>query len=142
MNMDFQPKAENRKDPRFKTVIPIRFNLNPDYHFLFGIRKQGVGGTIRNISLRGLGIDSRMDVLDVCQMFPEEMEEDSPFELEVLFYNARGAKLLIRGEVRWYRLTEPDGGIRHFQVGLSLKDDESLGIAKGIIESVTGTVTD
>lgn len=139
--MDFQPKAESREDPRFETAIPIRFNLNPDHHFVFGIRNLGVGGTIRNISLRGLGIDSRMDVLDVCQVFPEEMEEDSPFELEVVLWDSRGARLLIRGQVRWYRLNEPDGDIRHFQAGLYLNDQESVSIAEGIIESVTGSAT-
>ena len=137
--MDFQPKAESRKDPRFETAIPIRFNLNPDHHFVPIIRKLGVGATIRNISLRGLGIDSRMDLLDVCQVFYEEMEEDSPFELEVLFWTSRGARLLIKGSVRWYRLSEPDGDIRHFQAGLHLKDGESIDATRSMIESASNT---
>ena len=113
--MGFQRKAESRKDPRFETAIPIRFNLNPDYHSVPEIRRLGVGGTIRNISLRGLRIDSRMDVLDVCQVFPEEMEEDSPFELEVMLWDSRRARLLIRGQVSWYRLNELDGDHQYLQ---------------------------
>ena len=82
-----------------------------------------------------------MDVLDVCQVFPEEMGEDSPFELEVVLWGSRGTRLLIRGQVRWYRLSEPDGDIRHLQAGLYLNDQESVSIAKRIIEAFTGTAT-
>jgi hypothetical protein len=132
-------KAERREDPRFETAIHIRFNLNPDYHFLQGIRRLGVGGTIRNLSLRGLEVDSEMDLLDVCQIFSEEMKEDSPFELEVVLWNSRGTRLLIRGSVRWCQLSEPDGDIRHFQACLHLKDDESIDATKSIIESASKT---
>jgi hypothetical protein len=131
--------VEKRKHPRVETVYPIRFNLNPDYHFVFELRKIGVGGTIRNISSAGLMIDSRLDLLDVCQIFSEAMEEDSPFELEVTLTDSRERKVLIRGAVKWYRLSEPDRGIRHFQAGLYLKDDESIDVTKGVVESVTKT---
>ena len=67
------------------------------------------------------------------------MEEDSPFELEVVFWSSRGTRFLIRGSVRWYRLSEPDGNARHFQAGLCLKDNESIDATKGIDESVAGT---
>jgi len=126
---------EKRKYQRVETIIPIRFNLNPDHHFVPGIRKMGVGGTVRNISSEGLLIDSRLDLLDVCQIFPEAMEDDSAFELELVLTDSRERRLLIRGVVRWYRLSEPQGNIRHFRAGLYLKDAESRSIAKSIIGS-------
>jgi hypothetical protein len=131
-------KEENRKHHRFEATIPIRFNLNPDYHFVPGIRRLGVGGTIRNISLQGVGIDSWMDLLDVCQVFPEELEDDSPFELEVVLSDSRGTRLLIKGAVSWHRLSEPESDIRHFQAGLHLRDDESCATARSLVESITG----
>jgi hypothetical protein len=133
--MDVEPKVDNRKHPRFETHLPIRFNLNPDYHFVPAMRKLGVGGTIRDISLLGVGIDSQMDLLDVFQVFPEEMEEESPFELELVLSGFREERLLVRGSVRWYRLSEPNGSMRHFRAGLYLKDADSRAIAKGIIVS-------
>ena len=132
-------EADKRKHPRFETTLPIRFNLNPNYHFVPGIRKTGVGGTIRNISSEGLLIDSRLDLLDVCQIFPEAIEDDSAFELEVMFTDSKDRRLLFRGAVRWYCLSEPERNIRHFRAGLYLKDPESRAIARNIIESITLT---
>jgi hypothetical protein len=127
-------KRERRKHPRFKTAIPVRFNLNPDYHFVPAIRKLGVGGKARNISSEGLQIDSQMDLLDLCQIFSEAIEDNAPFELEVFLVDPRERRTLIKGAVRWYRLDELKGDIRHFQAGLYLKDAESRAIARNIIE--------
>jgi hypothetical protein len=138
LSMDVEPKVDNRKHPRFETHLPIRFNLNPDYHFVPAMRKLGVGGTIRDISLLGVGIDSQMDLLDVFQVFPEEMEDESPFELELVLWDSRGTRLLIRGSVRWCQVSEPDNGMRHFEAGLYLKDDQSRTAARDILESITG----
>ena len=135
-------QEERRKHRRFRIHIPVHFNLNPDYHYVPGIRKLGVGGAICNISHEGILIESQMDLQDVCQVFSEAIEEGSPFELEVTFRDVRGARALIRGLVKWYRLSEPEGEIRHFQAGLLLRDDESINIAKDIIQSLTRTVTD
>ena len=135
-------QEERRKHRRFRTHIPVRFNLNPDYHYVSGIRKLGVGGTVCNISDEGIRIESQMDLQDVCQVFSEALEEGSPFELEVTFRDVRGIRALVRGSVRWYRLSEPEGEIRYFQAGLLLRDDESINIAKDIIQSLTRTVTD
>lgn len=96
----------------------------------------GVGGTVRNISSEGLLIDSQLDVLDVCQIFPEAIDDDSAFELELQFSDPRDRRLLIRGVVRWYRLSAPEEKTRYFQAGLYLRDDESRAIAKGIIQSI------
>lgn len=131
--------GEKRKHPRFAMTLPIRFNLNPDYHVVPGIRKMGVGGTVRNISSDGLLIDSRLDLLDVCQIFPEAMEDDAAFELEVVLTDPKERRVLIRGGVRWYHLREPEGNIRQFQAGLYLRDFESRVIAKSIVESITAT---
>lgn len=128
--------AENRKHPRFKTKIPIRFNLNPNYHVVPTIRKMGVGGTLRNVSSEGLLIDSRLDLIDVCQIFPEDMDDGSPFELEVLLTDSRDRRYVIRGSVRWYRVSEPARNVRHFQAGLSVSDGESLAVARSIVRSI------
>lgn len=132
-------KRERRKHPRVKTVIPVRFNLNPDYHFVPAIRKLGVGGKARNISSEGLQIDSQMDLLDLCQIFSEAMEDHAPFELEVFLVDPRERRTLIKGAVMWYRLDELKGDIRHFQAGLYLRDAESRAIAKNIIEYTRAT---
>lgn len=134
-------EVENRKYPRFEAALPVQFNLSPDYHFVFGIRKIGVGGTIRNISHEGLLIDARMDLLDVCQIFSEEMEGDSTFQMELVFTDSRGKRHLIRGAVRWYRLSESESDIRHFQAGLFLMDAESRVIARNIVQSITPVAT-
>ena len=134
--MNLPEGDDRRKHSRFETVLPIRFNLNPDYHHVPAIRKLGVAGTIRNISWEGIAIHSRMDLLDVCQIFSEEMEGDAVFQLEVLFTDPRKMTHWIKGEVRWYRLSEPDGSIRHFQAGLYLKDAESRAATRSIIESI------
>jgi hypothetical protein len=127
---------ENRKHPRFETSIPIRFNLNPDYHHVPRIRKLGVGGSVRNISLQGLGIIARMDLLDLCQIFSEAMEEDSPFELELFLSDPKRGRELIKGAVRWHRLSESEGNTWQFQAGLYLKDAEGQATARGIIRSL------
>jgi hypothetical protein len=118
-------RMERRKHPRFEASVPIRFNLDPDHHYVPAARKLGVGGTARNISVEGLMIDARMDLLDVCQIFPEVLEDDSVFGLELFFMDSRGRKTVIRGEVIWYQLSEPAGDIRNFKAGLHLKDAES-----------------
>lgn len=135
--MNSSTRPDRRKYHRFETTIPIRFNLNPDFHFVPRIRKLGVGGKAHNISIEGVLIDSRMDLLDVCQIFPEAMKEDSAFELEVILTDLRGRRELIRGAVKWYRLSKPESDVRHFQAGLHLKDTESRAVAKGMVESIT-----
>ena len=97
----------------------------------------GVGGTVRNLSHEGLLIDSRLDLLDVCQIFPEAMEDGSAFELEVVLMDSREKRLLIKGAVIWYRLGDPEGSSRHFWAGLHLTNSESLTIARNLFESVT-----
>ena len=131
-------KQGNRKHPRHVTAFPIRFNLNPDYHHVPAIRKLGVGGTARSVSSKGLLIDSWMDLLDLCQIFAEAIEDGSPFELEVVLTGSRQKRLLIRASVSWYQLSESKNGIRYFRAGLQLKDDESLPAARSIIKSITG----
>jgi len=127
---------EQRKNPRFDMSLAMRFNLNPDHHFVPEIRKMGVGGTIRNISCEGIRIDSDLDLLDVCQIFPEAIDDGSTFELEIQLTDHRERRLLLRGEVKWYRVTEPERNIRHFQAGLCLRDAESRTIASDIVESI------
>ena len=128
--------SENRKHRRFLTTLPVRFNLNPDHHVVPTIRKMGVGGTVRNISTEGLLIDSRLDLLDICQIFPEAMDDNSDFQLELQLTDSRERRLLIRGVVKWYHLSEPERQIRHFQAGLYLQDAESRAIAKSLVESI------
>ena len=94
-------EPDKRKHPRSQADIVVRFNLNPDYHYVPAIRKLGVGATVRDISVQGLRIDSQIDLLDVCQIFSEAIEDNSVFALEVFFVNSEGTKTLIRGEVRW-----------------------------------------
>jgi hypothetical protein len=134
--MNFAKKEERRKHSRLRTRIPIRFNLNPDYHHVPEMRKMGVGGTLRNVSYEGALIDSRLDLIDVCQIFPEDIEDDSPFELELALTDSREKTWLIRGKVRWYRVSELAQNTRHFQAGIVIKDQQSRAIAKGIIKSV------
>lgn len=128
--------GERRKRPRFEIALPIRFNLNPDYHVVPGIRKMGVGGTVHNISFQGLQIDSRMDLRDVCQIFPEALNSKSAFELEVVLNDPRERRVLIRGRVRWYRLSKPVGDLRQFSAGLFLREPESRAIAREIVGSI------
>ncbi len=132
--MDPETQKDQRRHPRFNTKIPIRFNLNPDYHVVPAIRTIGVGGTARNISFEGILIYSRMDLLDLCQIFYEDTEDDSPLELEVFLTDPKDRMELIRGEVRWYRLSEPERDIRHFEAGIYLKDTDSKAVAKGVVE--------
>jgi hypothetical protein len=129
-------EGERRAYSRFETSIPIHFNLNPDYHYVPTVRKLGVGGTARDISPEGLRVGVRMDQLDLFQIFPEEMEDDSPFELEVFLLDLKERRELIKGAVRWYRLSEPENDIWHFEAGLYLKDDASRALARGIIASM------
>jgi hypothetical protein len=128
--------GERRKHPRLETTLPIRFNLNPDHHVVPGIRKMGVGGTLHNISLEGLRIGSRLDLLDVCQIFPEALDNKSAFELEVVLTDSKERRVLISGRVRWYRLSKPEGDIRQFSAGLFLRKAESRIIARNIVESI------
>ena len=128
--------VEKRKHPRFQTALPIRFNLNPDHHVVPAIRKMGIGGTVRNISPEGLLIDSRLDLLDLCQIFPEALDDGSPFELELQLIDRKERRVLIPGTVRWYRLGEPERKTRQFQAGLCLIDPDSRGIAGSLIEFV------
>jgi hypothetical protein len=131
-------EEENREYYRYETSFPIHFNLNPDHHYVPAIRKMGVAGTIRNISLQGLGIDSQMDLLDLCQIFSEAIEDGSPFELEIQFWDSSGRRVLLKGSVRWHQVSEPKNDIRHFKAGLLLKDAETLTAARGLVESIAG----
>jgi hypothetical protein len=128
---------DRRKYPRIETVIPIQFNLNPDYHFVPAIRKRGVAGTTQNISLEGLLIGARMDMLDICQVFPEALDDDSPFELEVVLTDFRGRRERIMGTVKWYLISEAKGDIHHFQAGLYLRDAGSRAIARSLVDHTT-----
>ena len=130
--------GENRKYPRFETTLPIHFNLNPDYHYVPAIRKLGVAGTILNVSLEGLGIGAQMDLQDVFQIFAEAIEEDSPFELDVVFWDSKGRRFVIRGSVKWYKVSEAKNDTRHFKAGLHLRDAESRAATREIVESITG----
>ncbi len=129
-------RAENRKHPRFKTRIPIRFNLNPDYHLVPEIKKIGVGGIAGNISREAVMIDSRMDLLDVCQIFHEAIEDDSALEIEVFITEPSGRMEVMRGSMRWCELSNPESNIRHFQAGLHLNEAESRAVATLIVESL------
>jgi hypothetical protein len=100
----------------------------------------GVGGTVRNVSYEGLLIVSRLDVLDLCQIFPEAIEDGSSFELEVTLTDKKDRKQLMRGAVRWFRLSEPERELRHFQAGLYLWDTESRSVARGIVASILKTL--
>jgi hypothetical protein len=71
-----------------------------------------------------------MALLDICQIFSEQVEEDSPFELEVVLTDPVNRRQLIKGQVRWYRLSEPEADVRHFRAGLHLKDTESQAITR------------
>jgi hypothetical protein len=79
-----------------------------------------------------------MDLLDLCQVFPEAIEDGSPFELEVVLTDSRQKRLLIRASVMWYQLGESENGIRYLRVGLQLKNDESLPAACSHIKPITG----
>jgi hypothetical protein len=135
--MDVARGVENRRHPRFDTAFPTRFNLSPDRHFVPEIRKWGVKGAVNNISCEGLLIDSQMDLLDVCQIFSEAMDDDSAFELEVELTDAKNRSVRVKGEVRWYRVSEPLTADRHFLAGLHLKDAESQAVARSIVEWIT-----
>jgi hypothetical protein len=129
-------RPEQRKNPRFDMSLTMRFNLNPSHHFVPEIRKMGVGGRIRNISCEGICIHSELDLLDVCQIFPEAIDDGSTFELEIQLTDHRERRLLLRGAVKWYRVSEPEQKVRHFQAGLCLRDAESRTIASDIVESI------
>ncbi len=107
----------------------------------------GVGGTLRNVSYEGLLIDSRLDLVDVCQIFPEALEDRSSFELEVVLTDVKERRWLVRGTVIWYRVSQPEEGVRLFRAGLSLRDAESRAIARSVtrwamsIKGVEGAVS-
>jgi len=134
--MEEAMEKEQRKNVRLETSLAMRFNLNPDHHFVPGIRKMGVGGAIRNICCEGICIVSELDLLDVCQIFPEAIEDGATFELEVQLTDDRERRLLIRGGVKWYRVGEPEKNVRHFQAGLYLRDGESRAIANTILDAL------
>jgi hypothetical protein len=102
------------------------------------IRSMGVAGTIRNVSSGGIMIDSRLDVLDVCHIFAEELEEDSPLELEISLSDSRGRRTLFRGTVKWYQVSEPDShGLRHFQAGLQLRGENISSVTETVLGSAS-----
>jgi hypothetical protein len=126
--------AEQRRSPRYPVSLPTRFNLNPDFHYLQSIRKMGVGGKVENISGEGLMLDSQLDVGDVCQIFPEAMEEGSTFEIELEIMDSRNRKTLLKGSVRWYQLEERPGNLLHLKAGVHLRDKESQAVAQDIVK--------
>jgi hypothetical protein len=129
---------ERRKQARYETAYTTQFNLNPDYHFIQTIRRMGVAGTIRNVSSGGIMIDSRLDVLDVCHIFAEELEEDSPFELELSLSDSRGRRTLLRGTVKWYQVSEPDSqGLRLFRAGLHLRAENISSVTETVLGSAS-----
>jgi hypothetical protein len=125
-------EEEKRKFPRIDVAVPIRFNLDPDYHYVPTIRKSGVTGRVQNISPEGFKIDARMDLLDICQIFPEDPEEGAAFVLDVFFVDFKGNESVIKAEVRWYELGEPEDQIRQFRAGLYLRDPESRGAVRNM----------
>jgi hypothetical protein len=129
--------AENRKHDRVVTAIPVRFNLNPRHHIVPEIRKMGVAGAVNDISPEGLGIDAEMNLLDLCQIFPETIDEGSPFALELLMTDPEKGKVIIRGEVSWYRVDQPESDRLHFQAGLHLENQESRTFARRLSESAS-----
>jgi hypothetical protein len=118
-------ERERRRHRRVRTKVPVHFDLDPDYHYVPSIKKFGIVGTVQNVSAEGLGIDARMDLLDVCQIFPEELVEGAAFVLDVFFVDSRGRRVIIKAEVRWYKVGHPGNGIRAFEAGLYLRDGES-----------------
>ena len=118
-------ERERRKHPRLEIDILIHFNLDPDHHYVPGIRKKGIAGRVRNISPEGLRIDAQMDLLDVCQIFPEDTEEGAAFVIDVFFVDSRGKESVIKGEIKWYELGEPEDQIWQFRAGLYLIDADS-----------------
>ncbi len=138
--MELPMGVENRKHPRLRAAIPIRFNLDPDYHFVPRIKKAGVVGVVRNISSEGLGIDSEMDLLDVCQIFHESIEDDSVFGVKLVFTDPEGREIRIRGQVSWYQMSETKNDLQHFRAGLHLKDTKSHTLAMRIVESICRTL--
>ena len=130
-------RSESRRHRRLGTAIPVRFNLNSQHHLVPHIRKTGVGGTIKDISLEGLGIDCQMDLLDVCQIFPEALDGDSVFGLELVFTDSTRSEKRIRGEVIWYHVGELEKDLRPFQAGLHLKDAESLAVLGTLVQSMS-----
>lgn len=133
--------GEDRRHARFETSIPIRFNLNPTYHLVPGIRMMGVGGTIRKISIQDVIIESRLNLLNVCQIFPEQMEDDCPFELEVVLTNFKGGMIAYQGVGGLVSIEPTTRGIRHFQAGFRLKDDENRTAARPTLESIRRAAT-
>jgi hypothetical protein len=131
---------EKRRNPRFIAAFPVRFNLDPKHHFVPRIRKTGIGGTVRDVSSEGLRIESEMDMLDVCQIFHEAIEDDSVFGLELVVSDSEHGKTPVRGEVRWYRVGDPQNDVRDFRAGLHLKDAKSRSAVRTMIESISRPV--
>jgi hypothetical protein len=130
---------EKRRHSRFKVAIPVRFNLDPKHHLVPRIRKTGVRGTLRDLSPEGFRIESGMDLLDVCQIFPEAIGDDSVFGLELEFSDSQYGRIPTRGEVRWYRVGELRGNLRDFQAGLRLMDIDSRLVARRMVETISRT---
>jgi hypothetical protein len=125
-------EQERRKHPRLEISIPISFNLDPDYHYVPALRKRGVVGRARNISPEGLGIDARMDLLDLFQIFPEDTGERAAFLLDVFFPDTKGSESMIKAEVKWYQLSDPEDQVWQFRAGLYLSDAESRAVVKNV----------
>jgi hypothetical protein len=102
----------------------------------------GVGGTVHNVSPEGLRIDSRLDLLDLIQIFPEARDDDATFELEATLPTAKEDRTVIRGTVIWYRLSEPEKKVRQFRMGLHLKDADSRALIESIVESIRAAASD
>jgi hypothetical protein len=134
--MNTHTKEDSRRDVRFNLDLPVRFNLNPDYHYVQSIRKMGVVGRTRNISRSGLSIDSQLDLGDVFQIFPEAIEKESPFEMELEIMGSTKKNTRIKGAVRWYRLEERSGHLFYFEAGIYLTDSDSQKIAQNIVRSL------
>ncbi len=134
--MDASMRNDKRKHSRFETVVPIRFNLNPDHHFVPNIKSTWVGGTVKNISSEGLLIYARMDLFDVSQIFSESFEDRASVELGVFLTAPCGRPELVRGSVRWYRVSHLEGDVRKLQAGLYLRDVQSRAIANRIIDRI------
>lgn len=133
--------AEDRTYAQFEPRVPVQFNLNPTYHSVPAIRRMGVGGTIRKISPEDLVIESSLDLRDVCQIFSEEVEDDCHFELELILTNFKGGTIAYQGVGGLVSIERTTRGIRHFQAGFRLKDDENRTAARPILESIRRAAT-
>jgi hypothetical protein len=130
---------DKRRHSRFKVAIPVRFNLDPKHHLVPRIRKTGVRGILRDLSPEGFRIESGMDLLDVCHIFPEAIGDDSVFGLEVEFSDSQYGRIPTRGEVRWYRVGKLRGNLRDFQASVRPKDIDSRLAVSRMAETISRT---